>query len=133
MNADTTYVQIVLDTVSNPAVIQWIAGIIVSALTFIFGLTRIPKGIAAKIVRFGAIIVIAIIETEQRSNIQVARGYPAPPSDRKLDMATDMVMVAIEKAPEKSFFTKTMKTLGGVANVVNVAFPLVQPFLKKGK
>jgi len=132
MTPDTTFVAPVTQVLTNPAFIQLLAGAIIAGLTFIFGLLKIPKSIATKLVQYGAIIVIAIIDTENKAKTAEARNTKLYDSAEKLGMASEFVAKAIETSPNRNIFGKITKTLGGVANVVNIAFPIIKPFLKKG-
>jgi len=59
---DTTFVTPITNLVTDPVVINWIVTIIIAGLTFIFGLLKIPKNIAAKLVEYGVLIAGAIIK-----------------------------------------------------------------------
>ena len=59
----------------------------------------------------------------------VLEGAPAAPI--ALQFASQLVTATVEKSPDRNICGKITKVLGGVASVVNVAFPIVKPFLKK--
>lgn len=132
MQPDTTFVTPVMQVITNPAVINVIVGGIVGILAYVFGMFKIPKSIAARLVQYGAIIVISIMETEQKAKQQEARGNAMLDSMEKEVMATEYAVKAMAKSPNRDFFGKVTKILGGVGSVINVAFPIVKPFLKKG-
>jgi len=78
------------------------------------------------------IVVIAIMETEKKANIAEAREKGnIPTSSEKLILATQFVENEVFKSPNRSVFDKIGKVLGGVGSVVNIAFPIIKPFLKK--
>jgi len=132
MNPDTTFVTQATELVTNPAFTNMLIGAIVAIITYLIGVVKLPKGIAAKIVQYAVIVVIAIMETEKKANIAEAREKGnIPTSSEKLIMATQFAETAIYKSPNKSVFDKITKVLGGVGSVVNIAFPIIKPFLKK--
>ena len=132
MNPDTTFVAPVTQLVTNPALVNMLIGAIVAILTYIIGVIKLPKGIAAKIVQYAVIVVIAIMETEKKANIAEAREKGnIPTSSEKLILATQFVENEVFKSPNRSVFDKITKVLGGVGSVVNIAFPIIKPFLKK--
>jgi len=132
MNPDTTFVAPVTQLVTNPALVNMLIGAIVAIITYLIGVVKLPKGIAAKIVQYAVIVVIAIMETEKKANIAEAREKGnIPTSSEKLILATQFVENEVFKSPNRSVFDKIGKVLGGVGSVVNIAFPIIKPFLKK--
>jgi len=132
MQPDTTFVAPITQLVTNPAFVQFIIGAIIAAITYAIGVLKIPKGIAAKIIQYAVIVVIAIIDTERKANASAASDKGIiPTSIDKLNMATTQAEATIFRSPNKSVFDKITKVLGGVGNVVNIAFPIIKPFLKK--
>lgn len=132
MIPDTTFVQPITDIVTNPATVQILVGLLIAGLTFIFGLLKIPKGIAASIVQYAAIIVIAILEAQLKAKASESRGTALYTGEEKMVMATEIAYQAIQNNPKRDIFGKITKTLGGIDSVVNIAYPIVKPFLKKG-
>ena len=132
MQPDTTFVAPLTQIITNPAVINVIVGGFAAILAYVFGLFRVPKSIAARLVQYGAIIVISIMETENNAKTQEARGKAMLDSIEKEVMASEIANRAMLKSPNRDFFGKVTKVLGGVGSVINVAFPIVKPFLKKG-
>ena len=132
MNPDTTFVTQATELVTNPAFTNMLIGAIVAIITYLIGVVKLPKGIAAKIVQYAVIVVIAIMETEKKANIAEAREKGnIPTSSEKLILATQFVENEVFKSPNRSVFDKIGKVLGGVGSVVNIAFPIIKPFLKK--
>jgi uncharacterized membrane protein YiaA len=131
MQPDTTFVEPITQLVTNPVFTQAIIALIIGAITYVVGLLKLPKNVVAKIVQYGAIIVISIIETHNKANIDEARGTQIMTNEEKLQFASQLVTATVEKSPDRNIFSKITKVLGGVASVVNVAFPIVKPFLKK--
>ena len=132
MQPDTTFVAQATELVTNPAFTNMLIGAIVAILTYIIGVIKLPKGIAAKIVQYAVIVVIAIMETEKKANIAEAREKGnIPTSSEKLILATQFVENEVFKSPNRSVFDKIGKVLGVVGSVVNIAFPIIKPFLKK--
>lgn len=132
MNPDTTFVTQATELVTNPAFTNMLIGAIVAIITYLIGVIKLPKGIAAKIVQYAVIVVIAIMETEKKANIAEEREKGnIPTSSEKLILATQFVENEVFKSPNRSVFDKIGKVLGGVGSVVNIAFPIIKPFLKK--
>ena len=132
MNPDTTFVTQATELVTNPAFTNMLIGAIVAIITYLIGVVKLPKGIAAKVVQYAVIVVIAIMETEKKANIAEAREKGnIPTSSEKLILATQFVENEVFKSPNRSVFDKIGKVLGGVGSVVNIAFPIIKPFLKK--
>ena len=132
MQPDTTFVTQATELVTNPAFTNMLIGAIVAIITYLIGVIKLPKGIAAKIVQYAVIVVIAIMETEKKANIAEAREKGnIPTSSEKLILATQFVENEVFKSPNRSVFDKIGKVLGGVGSVVNIAFPIIKPFLKK--
>ena len=132
MNPDTTFVTQATELVTNPAFTNMLIGAIVAIITYLIGVIKLPKGIAAKVVQYAVIVVIAIIDTERKANASIESDKgKIPTSTEKLIMATQFVEEKIIASPNKSVFDKITKVLGGVGSVVNIAFPIIKPFLKK--
>lgn len=132
MQPDTTFVAPITQVLTNPATLNIMIAAVAGILSYLFGLFRIPKMVAARIVQYGAIIVISIIETEHKAKEAEARGKAILDSTEKEVMASEFAYKAMQKSPNRDFFGKVTKVLGGVGSVINVAFPIVKPFLKKG-
>jgi hypothetical protein len=132
MNPDSTaIVNAVSSVVSNPFVIQWIGGIIASIAFYLIGRAKIPMKIARTIIEYAAIIVIAIIEAEQKSNQAVARTGIEITNEAKLDMAIAKAESAMPVLKQPKLINRIVGVFGDVASVVNVAYPIVKPFLRK--
>jgi len=125
---DTTFVTPITNLVTDPVVINWIVTIIIAGLTFVFGLLKIPKNIAAKIVEYGVLIAGAIIKAQGKvypPNMVI----PAIQND-KLQSAVTTLEQSMMVSKHKSFFQKLTSVLGGASSVINIAVPLIKPFMK---
>lgn len=132
MQPDTTFVAPVTQVLSNPAVMNMLIAALAGIIAYIVGLIRIPKGLAAKIVQYAAIIVIAIFESQEKAKVQEARGTALLTGLERENIAIQIAETTIQKSPNRDIFGKITKTLGGIGSVVKVAYPIVKPFLKKG-
>lgn len=129
---DTTFVTPITNLVTDPVVINWIVTIIIAGLTFVFGLLKIPKNIAAKIVEYGVLIAGAIIKAQGKSYNPEKHTIEAIQAD-KLQTAITVLERDIMDSPNKSFFSKVTKIMGGAASVINFVVPIIKPFIKGKK
>lgn len=122
---DTTFVQPITDLVQNQAIQGYVITAIIAALTFIFGLLKIPRGIAAAIVHYGIIVIMALVKST-RDEIR----NPSLSNEELAVNANEYLHAAIESSPQKKQFTKISKVLGGTAKVISFAYPIAKPLLK---
>lgn len=128
---DTLYVAPITALVSNPAVVTLLVGLVASGLSYLFGLVRIPASTAKKLIEWIALIVIAIAETRERTELRPGKTVYA--DAQKLDIAVKLAETAIKQSPHAGFFAKMTRTLGGITNVVSVVYPLVKPAIRRIK
>ena len=129
---DTTFVTQITNLVTDPVVINWIVTIIIAGLTFVFGLLKIPKNIAAKIVEYGVLIAGAIIKAQGKVYNSEKHTTEAIQQAKLLDAVTTLERDILD-SPNKSFFGKVTKVLGGVVPVINFVVPIIKPFIKGKK
>lgn len=122
---DTTFVEPITNLIQNPAMQSWIITGIIAALTFVFGLLKIPRGIAAGIVHYGIIVIMALVKSTRDEQHNPLMG-----NDELNSMAAKYLQHSVETAPKKSLFRKITKVLGGSANVIRYAYPIAKPLLK---
>ena len=129
---DTTFVTPITNLVTDPVVINWIVTIIIAGLTFVFGLLKIPKNIAAKIVEYGVLIAGAIIHAQGKVYNSEKHTTEAIQQAKLLDAVTTLERDILD-SPNKSFFGKVTNVLGGIVPVINFAVPIIKPFIKGKK
>ena len=128
---DSLYVNIVTDVIAHPAFTNSMIALITAVIGFIVGLLKIRPKDAQKFLKIGAAVALGIMDAEEKSNVRTARSYPKLDGAEKHTMAAEVGLDIVKKAlPKKSKLKEGIDTFG---SVVSIVFPLVQPFLKKGK
>jgi len=123
---DTTFVQPITTLIQSPAIQGYLITAIIACLTFIFGLLKIPKGIAAGIVHYGIIVTMALVKSTRDE-----RREPSSYSNDELNsIAAKYLQDGIATSPKKSLFNKITDILGGSAKVISYAYPIAKPLLK---
>ena len=132
---DTTYVEPITNLVMNPDVTAWIIGSLIALGVYIasvvFAWLKIPKNIAVKLIEYATLICGAIIKAQGKiypANMVI----PAKQQAKLMDAVTTLERDILD-SPNKSFFGKVTKVLGGVVPVINFVVPIIKPFIKGKK